>query len=66
MSLEVAGHLRRWTERRFVVRAVRQAQAAETALRARVAQAIAAVEALHQRGRGKNTLKRSRPYARRW
>jgi len=56
MSLEVAGQLQRWTERRLVVRSVRQAQAAETALRARVAQAIAAVEALNQRGRGKKHL----------
>jgi len=53
MSLEVAGALQRWTERRLVVRSVRQAQAAERALRARVAKAMAAVEALNQRGRGK-------------
>jgi hypothetical protein len=42
-----------WTERRWVGRAVRQAQAAEAALRARVAQASAPMAALHQRGRGK-------------
>lgn len=53
MSLEVAGELQSWTERRLVVRSVRQAQAAERALRARVAKAMAAVEALSQRGRGK-------------
>ena len=53
MSLDGAGALQSWTERRWVVRSVRQAQAAERALRARVAKAMAAVEALHQRGRGK-------------
>src|SRR6266436_478904 len=42
-----------WTERRLVVRSVRQAHAAEAALRARVAKAIAQIEALNQRGRGK-------------
>ena len=42
-----------WTERRLVVRSVRHAQAAEAALRARVAKALAQIEALNQRGRGK-------------
>src|SRR5262249_15283722 len=42
-----------WTERRLVVRSVRQAHAAEVALRARVAKALAQIEALNQRGRGK-------------
>ena len=37
MSLAVAGALQSWTERRVVVRSVRQAQASERALRARVA-----------------------------
>jgi transposase len=37
----------------LVVRSVRQAQAAEGALRARVAKAIAQIEALNQGGRGK-------------
>src|SRR5262249_22446 len=55
MSLEVAGQLQRWTERRLVVRSVRQAQAAETALRARVAQAIAAGRGLDQPGSGGKT-----------
>ena len=36
-----------------MVRSVRQAQAAEQALRARVAKAMAQIEALNQRGRGK-------------
>src|SRR6266571_679160 len=45
-----------WTERRLVVRSVRQAHAAEAALRARVAQAMAQIEALNQRGRGKKHI----------
>ena len=53
MSVEVAGQLQHWTERRLVVRSMRQAQAAEAALRARVAHATVQIEALHQRGRGK-------------
>ena len=53
MSLEVAGQLQSWTERRLVVRSLRHAQAAEAALRARVAKAMAQIEALNQRGRGK-------------
>ena len=53
MRLEVAGECQSWTERRLVVRSVRQAQASERALRARVASAMAAVEALNQCGRGK-------------
>jgi len=53
MSGEVAGQLQHWTERRLVVRSVRQAQAAEAALRARVAHAMGQIEAFNQRGRGK-------------
>jgi transposase len=53
MGAEGAGTLRRWTERRLVVRSIRQAQAAESALRARVAKAIAQIEGLNHRGRGK-------------
>src|SRR5207244_11051674 len=45
-----------WTERRLVVRSVRQAHAAEAALRARVAKAMAQIEALNQRGRGKKRV----------
>src|SRR5947208_3534482 len=41
-----------WTERRLVVRSLRQARAAEAALRGRVAEAIAQIEALNRRGRG--------------
>jgi transposase len=40
MCLKGAGQGESWTERRLVVRSVRQAQAAEAALRARVAKAI--------------------------
>src|SRR5215471_11359561 len=53
MSPKGEGQVESWTERRLVVRSVWQAQAAEAALRARVAQAMAQIEALNQRGRGK-------------
>src|SRR4030095_3866069 len=53
MSQEVGGEVQSWTERRLMVRSVRHAQAAEAALRARVAKAMAQIEALNQRGRGK-------------
>src|SRR6266849_4387743 len=53
MGQKVDGKGESWTERRLVVRSVRHAQAAEAALRARVAKALAQIEALNQRGRGK-------------
>jgi len=53
MSHQVGAQVQTWTERRLVVRSVRQAHAAEGALRARVAKAIAQMDALNQRGRGK-------------
>src|SRR5215510_1319587 len=53
LNPKVDGKGESWTERRLVVRSVRQAQAAEAALRARVAKAMAQSEALNQRGRGK-------------
>jgi transposase len=53
LSVEVEGKRREWTERRLVVRSVRHAEAAEAALRARVAKAKAQVEALNLRGRGR-------------
>lgn len=53
MSVEVEGQRREWTERRLVVRSVRHAEAAEAALRARVAKAQRQVEALNLRGRGR-------------
>ena len=52
MRLEVEGDEHVWSERRLVVRSLRHAQAAEAALRARVAKAKAQVEALNVRGRG--------------
>jgi transposase len=53
MRIEVEGERRQWTERRLVVRSVRHAEAAEAALRARVATAKRQVEALNRRGRGR-------------
>jgi transposase len=53
LSQQVDGKLETWTERRLVVRSIRQAHAAEAALRARVAKAMAQIEALNQCGRGK-------------
>jgi transposase len=56
MSQKGDGKVENWSERRLVVRSVRQAQAAEAARRARVAKALAQSEALHQRGRGRKRL----------
>jgi len=56
MSQKVDDTVQSWTERRLVVRSVRHAHAAEAALRARVAKAMAQIEALNQRGRGKKRL----------
>src|SRR3989440_7047499 len=53
MSHKGDGQVESWSERRLVVRSVRHAQAAEAALRARVAKSMAQIEALNQRGRGK-------------
>jgi transposase len=53
MSQKVDGKVQHWTERRLVVRSVRHAQAAEAALRTRVDKALAQIEALNHRGRGK-------------
>jgi transposase len=53
MTVERAGTTQHWAERRLVVRSVRQARAAEAALRARVAQAVAAIEGFNRCGRGK-------------
>jgi transposase len=53
MSQQVDEQAQTWTERRLVVRSVRQAHAAEATLRTRVAKASAQIEALNQRGRGK-------------
>jgi transposase len=53
LSAEVAGQALAWTERRLVVRSRQLARAGARALRARLAQAQAAVTALDDRGRGK-------------
>jgi transposase len=53
MRVEAEGKPREWSERRLVVRSVRHAEAAEAALRARVAKAKAQVEALNRCGRGR-------------
>jgi transposase len=53
LSAEVAGNRLAWTARRLVVRSRQLARAGETALRARLAKARAAVTALNDRGRGK-------------
>jgi transposase len=56
LRMEVEGQPLTWTERRLVVRSVRQAHAAEAALRARLAKAVAAIRGLNSRGRGKKRL----------
>jgi transposase len=56
ISQAVGGAVQSWAERRLMVRSVRHAQAAEAALRARVAKAMAQIEALNQRGRGKKRV----------
>ena len=56
MSVAVAGQPQHWTERRLVVRSVRQAQAAEAALRARVATAMAADRGLQPARAREETL----------
>ena len=53
MSQEVGGAVQSWTDWRLMVRPARHAQAAEAALGARVAKAMAQIEILNQRGRGK-------------
>src|SRR5207247_7543658 len=61
MSVEVEGRQREWSERRLIVRSVRHAEAAEVALRARVAKAKAEVEALNRRGRGRTRFEDVEP-----
>ena len=53
VTADVAGAAHTWRERRLVVRSRQLARAGEKALRARLAQAQAAVAALNERGRGK-------------
>jgi transposase len=61
MSVEGEEKPQEWTERRLVVRSVRHAQAAEVALRARVAKAKHQVEALNRRGRGRKRFEDIEP-----
>ena len=61
MSVAVEGKPRQWRERRLVVRSIRHAEAAEAALRARVAKAKAQVESLHLRGRGRRRFEEVEP-----
>ncbi len=53
LTAEVDGQSVTWTERRLVLRALSQAQAAEAALRARLTKAQSALAALNEKGRGK-------------
>ena len=57
MSQQVDGKVASWDERRLLGRSVRHAPAAEAALRARVAKALAQIEALNTRGRGTKRFK---------
>ncbi|MGI8446953.1 MAG: IS1634 family transposase [Streptosporangiaceae bacterium] len=56
LSVQVAGQEVTWDERRLIVRSPAHARAAEQALRARLAQAQAALAALNVGGRGKRRL----------
>ncbi len=58
MSMAVEGQPRQWSERRLVVHSVRHAEAAEAALRARVAKAKAQVDGLNRRGRGRRRFEK--------
>lgn len=53
LTAEGDGQTVTWTERRLVLRSLKQARAAEAALRARLARAQHALAALNERGRGK-------------
>jgi transposase len=53
MAADVEGETVQWTERRLVIRSLRQARAAETRLRKKLEEACSALEALNERGRGK-------------
>ncbi len=57
LTAEVEGQTVIWTERRLVLRSLKQAQAAEAALRARLAKAQCALAALNEKGRGKKRFR---------
>ncbi len=56
LTSELEGQSLTWSERRLVVRSLRQAQAGEVRLRQRLAQSQAEMLALNQRGRGKRRI----------
>ncbi len=53
LTAEMDGQAVTWTERRLVLRSLKQAQAAEAALRARLTKVQGALAALNEKGRGK-------------
>ena len=53
MTAVVAGETVTWTERRLVIRSLKQARAAERALQGRLTKAQAALATLNERGKGK-------------
>ena len=53
LTAQMAGEAVTWTERRLVIRSLRQARAAKTRLRKRLKKALVALQALNERGRGK-------------
>jgi transposase len=59
LTAEVNGQPVTWDERRLVIRSYRAAHAQERALRARVDQALTALLALNQRGRGRKRFTES-------
>jgi len=52
LTAQMAGKAVTWTERRLVIRSLRQARAAKTRLRKRLKKALVALQALNERGRG--------------
>jgi transposase len=53
LTAQVGGESVTWTERRLVIRSLKQVRAAETRLRKRLKKARAELKALNERGRGK-------------
>jgi transposase len=61
LSAGVAGRMVEWDERRLIIRSLQPAQASETALRARLTQAMAALKQLNLRKRGKKRFTEVEP-----
>lgn len=61
LTAQVDGKAVTWTERRLVVRSIKQAQAAKEALLVRLKKAQKDLEALNQRGRGKKHFRQIEP-----